>query len=106
MNIKVIFLGLAVLTGLCITQSSFAKSIVQIENSNQSTVLNMQNMTCAICEITIKKALQGIEGVKTIEVDSDKKTASIIFNGQKTNIEALIKATTHAGYPATVQKLQ
>jgi mercuric ion binding protein len=104
MSIKVLFLGLAVLTGFCIAQSCLAKPTVQSENSHQSIVLDMQNMTCAMCKFTIKKALQGVEGVQTVEVDSDKKTASVTFNSQKTTIENLIKATTNAGYPATIQK--
>jgi mercuric ion binding protein len=102
MNIKVLFLALALVTGLCMAQSSLAKATVPTVNSTQSIVLDMQNMTCPLCKFTIKKSLLGVEGVQNVDVDSDKKTASITFNGQKTNVEALIKATTHAGYPATV----
>ena len=102
MNIKVLFLALALSSGFFIAPGSFAKTAVATVNSNQSVVLDMQNMTCAMCKFTIKKALQGVEGVKNVIVDSDKKTAHITFNSQKTNIKTLIKATTNAGYPATV----
>ena len=102
MNIKVLFLALALATGLCMAQSSQAKTTVPTVNSTQSIVLDMQNMTCPLCKFTIRKSLLGVEGVQNVDVDSDKKTANITFNGQKTNVEALIKATTHAGYPATV----
>lgn len=64
----------------------------------------MQNMTCAMCKITIKKALQGVDGVQEVNVNSDIKTATVTFDSQKTNSKALIKATTHAGYPATVRQ--
>ncbi len=103
MSIKVLFLGLALLSGFCIAQSCLAKSPVEKVNSNQSVLLDMQNMTCAMCKFTIKKALKNVDGVQNVEVDSDKKTASVKFNAQTTNIEALISATTNAGYPATVR---
>jgi mercuric ion binding protein len=90
------------MTGFVFTPMAPAKPTEQIQNNRQSVTLDMQNMTCAMCKFTIKKALQGVEGVKTVEVDADKKTASVTFNGQKTTIEALIKATTEAGYPATI----
>jgi mercuric ion binding protein len=56
-----------------------------------------------MCKFTIKRSLQNVNGVQNVEVDSDKKTASVKFNAQTTNIEALISATTNAGYPATVR---
>lgn len=99
---KVLFLGLALLTGLCVAQSGLAKSTKQTANNNQSVILDMQNMTCNLCKVTIKKALQGVDGVKTVTVDSDKKIAHVTFNDQKTTIEDLINATSNAGYPATV----
>lgn len=103
MNIKVLCLGLVLFTGFCITQNSFAKSTVQTVSNDQFVVLEVQNMSCAMCKFTIKKALQAVDGVKTVTINLDKKTASIAFNAQKTTIEALVKSTTHAGYPATVQ---
>jgi len=102
MNIKVLFLALALSSSFFIAPSCFAKTVLATVNNNQSVILDMQNMTCAMCKFTIKKALQGVNGVQTVTVDSDKKTAQVTFNSQKTNIEALINATTNAGYPATV----
>ncbi len=102
-HFKYLLIALSLMTGFIFTSMAPAQPPEQIQNNNQSVMLDMQNMTCAMCKFTIKKALQGVEGVKTVEVDSDKKTASVIFNSQKTTIEALIKATTNAGYPATVR---
>ena len=82
---------------------------VQLKNQNQQqelvkkVTLDMQNMTCALCKITIKKALQGVEGVQKVNVDFDSKTAEVVFDPQKTNTDALIKATTNVGYPASIR---
>jgi mercuric ion binding protein len=102
MAIKTVFFILSLLQVSLLIQPSHAESAVQVKNSSQSVTLDMQNMTCAMCKFTIKKALQGVDGVQKADVDFDSKTATVTFDPQKTNSEALIKATTHAGYPATV----
>lgn len=75
---------------------------MQTQANSQSVKLELQNMTCAMCKFTIKKALQGEAGVEKAEVDYDSKTATVVFDPQKTSSAALIKATTDVGYPATV----
>ncbi len=102
MNIKILLLMLSLLSELYSMQVVQAETLVQTQNSNQSVTLDMQNMTCPMCKFTIKKALQGVNGVQTVNVDYNSKTANVSFDPQKTNTEALIKATTNAGYPATV----
>lgn len=104
MTLKNLVLALSLLSGLFLMNTSQAEPIVQVQNSNQSVTLDMQNMTCAMCKITIKRALQGVDGVQDVNVDPDTKTSTITFYPQITNIEALIKATTNAGYPATIRQ--
>jgi mercuric ion binding protein len=70
----------------------------------QTVTLDVQNMTCAVCPITVKKALERVAGVTDAKVDFDKKTASVSFDPDKANLAALTKATTDAGYPSSVQK--
>lgn len=76
----------------------------QQQKSSLSVILDMQNMTCALCKFTIKKAFQGVAGVAEATVDYDTKTAKVTFDPQKTSVNALIKATTDAGYPATIHQ--
>lgn len=104
MTLKTLLLALSLLSGLFLINTSQAEPIVQVQNSNQTVTLDMQNMTCAMCKITIKRALQGVDGVQVVNVDPESKTSTVTFSPQKTNIEALIKATTNAGYPATIRQ--
>ncbi len=107
MTIKTVCLILSLLATPLLMQTASAEATavsVQNKNSSQSVTLDMQNMTCAMCKVTIKKALQGVEGVQKVSVDGDSKIADVTFDPQKTSIEALIKATTNAGYPATVHQ--
>jgi periplasmic mercuric ion binding protein len=70
----------------------------------QTVTLDVQNMTCPVCPITVKKALERVPGVRGAKVDFDKKTASISFDPDKAHLAALTKATADAGYPSSVQK--
>jgi len=70
----------------------------------QTVTLDVQNMTCAVCPITVKKALERVSGVTDVKVDFDKKTASLSFDPDKADLAALTKATTDAGYPSSVHK--
>ncbi|HEY2122272.1 MAG TPA: mercury resistance system periplasmic binding protein MerP [Chthoniobacterales bacterium] len=68
----------------------------------QTVTLDVKNMTCAVCPITVKKALEKVTGVTSATVDFDKKTASVTFDPDKANPATLAKATLDAGYPSSV----
>ena len=70
--------------------------------ATQTATLSVPGMTCATCPITLKKALNKVEGVEKIEVNLEKKEALVTFEDAKTTVEALLEATKNAGYPATV----
>jgi len=70
----------------------------------QTVTLDVQNMTCAVCPITVKKALQRVPGVTDAKVDFDKRTATLSFDPDKASLAALTKATADAGHPSSVHK--
>ena len=70
----------------------------------KTVVLDVQNMTCEVCPITVRKALDRVPGVAAVKVDFDKKTATVKFDPDRANIAALVKATTNAGYPSSAHK--
>jgi len=70
----------------------------------KTVTLDVKNMTCELCSITIKKSLEKVSGVSTIKVDFDKKTTTVTYDPAKTQPEALTRATTNAGFPSSVQR--
>jgi mercuric ion binding protein len=58
------------------------------------------NMTCPTCPITVKKAMQGVAGVRSVSVDLEAKTATVAFDASKANIAMIAAASTNAGFPA------
>lgn len=70
----------------------------------QTAVLDVQNMTCGLCPVTVKKSLEKVPGVSQAQIDFARKTATVAFDADKTTAAALVKATTEAGFPSTVRK--
>ncbi len=69
--------------------------------AEQTVTLSIPGMTCGVCPITVRKALNAVPGVEKVSVDESKKDAVVTFDNAKTNVKALINATTDAGYPST-----
>lgn len=70
----------------------------------KTITLDVQNMTCQLCPITVKRSLEKVSGVNAVKVDFDKKTATVTYDSDKAKSDELTKATTNAGYPSTVRK--
>ncbi|CAG7857751.1 hypothetical protein MCAMS1_02690 [biofilm metagenome] len=70
--------------------------------TNRTVLLEIQNMTCPVCPLTIKKALKGVNGVQHIEIDYEAKTATVQFDDAMTTADKLAAATTNAGFPSTI----
>ena len=68
----------------------------------QTVVLDVQNMTCSMCSITIRKALEKVPGVIDAKVYYDHKTVIVKYDPDKAGPPALVKATTNAGFPSTL----
>ena len=80
---------------ICLPVSAFAAT-------PQTAVLDVQNMTCSMCSITIHKALEKVPGVIEAKVDYHHKTATVKYDADKTTPAALVNATTNAGFPSTL----
>ncbi len=80
---------------------SIAAMSTSVLAATKTVTLNVPGMTCPTCPITIKKALNKVQGVSKVEVNYEKKQAVVTFDDAKTDTKTLVKATTDAGYPST-----
>lgn len=67
-------------------------------------VLDVPGMNCSLCPISVKKALERVPGVLDAKADLATKSAEAIFDPDRASPEALAKAVTNAGYPASIRK--
>ncbi len=63
--------------------------------------LAVENMNCALYPVTVRKAIERMEGVIDTKVDLNNKTATVIFDDARTIPEDIAKASTNVGFPAT-----
>ncbi len=75
-----------------------------VETQLTEATINIPTVVCEMCEETIKKAAFGLEGVKSVEVNLEKKNALVKFASRQTNIETIEMAITDAGYDANSRK--
>ena len=72
--------------------------------ATQTVTLSVPGMTCAVCPITVKKALSKVDGVSKTDVIFDQREAVVTFDDARTSIQKLTQATKDAGYPSVVKK--
>jgi mercuric ion binding protein len=72
--------------------------------ATKTVTLSVPGMTCAACPITVKKALDKVEGVEKVEASYEKKEAVVTFDDAKTKVKDLMEATKNAGYPSAVKR--
>jgi mercuric ion binding protein len=77
--------------------------LAALAGAPRTVTLDVKNMTWGVCPITVRKALEKAPGVESVKADLGAKTATVTFDPDKTDAAALIKATTEAGYPASVK---
>ncbi len=66
----------------------------------RTATLSVENMTCALCPLTVKKAMAKVDGVSKVEVSYEKREAVVTFDDARTTVQAIAKASADAGYPA------
>ena len=73
---------------------------VAVANATVRASLQIEGMTCASCASRVEKALQGVPGVVSAEVNLATERAEVTFAGGAA-VASLLAAVTKAGYSAT-----
>lgn len=81
-------------------------SIAAFAGGTRTVTLDVTNMDCAACPITVRMALEKVPGVETARVDFKTKRAVVAFDPGKATTESLTRATADAGFPSSVKQVQ
>ena len=68
----------------------------------KSVTLAVPGMDCPVCPVTVRKALERVEGVHEIIVEYETRTVVVAYDDTRVVLPALTQATTDAGFPSTV----
>ena len=66
----------------------------------RTVTLAIDKMTCVLCPVTVKKAIERVEGVEQVSVDYRAKRATVRYDDTVTTVESVAEASANAGYPA------
>ena len=90
---RMILVATMLLVGTVWIQGAFAAA-------ERTVTLAVDHMTCATCPFVVRKALQQVDGVDTVRVDYESKTATVAFDPEIASVSDITAATTRAGYPS------
>ncbi len=79
----------------------FAPSALAAE---RTITMNVANMTCAACPITVRTAMASVFGVKDVKVDFASKAAVVVFDDAQATPHAIAEASRLAGFPASIKE--
>ncbi len=73
--------------------------------SEATTVeVKLPTLQCAVCVNTVETAVKQVDGVQSVSVDLNAKTAKVTFDAELTSVPALEKAIVQSGYAANDTK--
>ncbi|HEY5991874.1 MAG TPA: cation transporter [Candidatus Udaeobacter sp.] len=91
--------------GLNIRSYAFAGSppVTPIGSANlQRVVIPVEGMSCATCEVAVRRALKRVNGVASAHVSVATKNATVDYDPAKTNSDQLVAAINSTGYRASL----
>jgi mercuric ion binding protein len=68
--------------------------------ADRTITLAVNNMYCSACPSIVKGSLEAVPGVAKVAVSYKDKTATVIYDDAKADVNQLTSATTKAGYPS------
>ena len=70
----------------------------------EHVMIKLPTMQCQTCKENIEAAVGRLDGIESVDVDKDEKTAHVNFTKGKTNTDKIENAITSAGYDANNKK--
>jgi len=64
--------------------------------------MHVSGMTCGACPISVRHRAMQMKGVHAATVDLDTAMATVTFEDSEQSPEAIARAITKLGYPATI----
>lgn len=99
----VITLGIASILSVIALPQLAAEPAAARTAAARTATFAIQNMTCALCPVTVKSAMERVRGVRSVRIDFDAKTATVVFDPSVATLQAIATASRNAGYPATAK---
>ena len=81
----------------------FAAAMSAFAAEPKTAQLEVSGMSCSLCPLTVRKALERVPGVLDAKADLATHSAQARYDPDKVSAEALAKAVSDAGFPTKVK---
>jgi len=101
--VSIFFISLVVFSTLMISSST----VLAADSHLKTVVLEVDDMTCNMCPITVKRALRKVDGVEKVSAKYEGQGegwAKVTYDPRKVDVDNLIASTNNAGYPSRLKK--
>ena len=99
-NLKLILSAVLALCASMAQATQYSSGTGQEPGVHVSQTFEVDNMSCAACPITIRKAMSRVKGVQRVEVNLQDKSVTAIYDPALTEPAAIAEASSSVGFPA------
>lgn len=72
--------------------------------ASHTVTLDVPGMTCPVCPVTVKAALDKVSGVQKVQVNYAARKVLVTYDDTKTDPATLTRTTADAGYPSHLER--
>ena len=110
---KILFLALGVVVALTLTSASIAgtectgdkvavaSSDKDLPEGQSRVVIAVDGMTCGACATSIKKAVNKLDGIISIDVDHEGGSTTVVRVNDKVTVKEIVTAINMTGFKAS-----
>ena len=94
----IIIAGIVIPTVMLSSLLIMNKSTIGSSKNAKEVSISIDGMTCESCHIKIKKELNTLRGIESINIDGSNNQAKIIYNEKKVSLKEMKNKISEAGY--------
>ncbi len=103
-ELAALFLTLFLLAGYNTQLRSGEVQTAQIP-AQQEITLSVPGMDCPMCPITVRKALEKVDGVSKVQASLKTKEVHVMFDPAQTGVKRLITVIENSGFSTSLKNL-
>jgi copper chaperone CopZ len=69
----------------------------------ETAAFNVDGMTCGGCEVAVRRVVNKLDGIETVEASHEEGTATVTYHPEEVTPEQIVEAIETLGYEAELQ---
>jgi len=73
------------------------------DGSVQTAAFNVDGMTCGGCEVAVRRVVNKLDGIETVEASHEEGTATVTYHPEEVTTDQIVEAIQTLGYEAELR---